>query len=195
MTAKTITIAEIEKKIAAAREHLSSLDVEAKAISLPAVSGDRNAAEALANIHASIKQVTSDVTVLESARLIAARREVEAVAEADAEYRARHFEIARGHAGEIVKLASRADEFVASYKALIGALSEAERKIGSALHKAGERLNTTIVGRKDLVSFMIERMFAVSMGREKFLVEQRPIAKIAEHAWADLLAHKGAVDE
>lgn len=87
-----------------------------------------------------------------------------------------------------MKLATKADELVAPYKALLGELAEAEQKIGTALREAGERPNTAFVGRKDLARFMVERVVTIHSGQDQFLFEQRDIAAIAAAAWAGLLA-------
>lgn len=192
MIAQSATIDQIEAKISGARERLRTLDNEAKELSLPVVSGDEGAVALLMQVNASIRQVTADLAVLNSARLAAAQQQADAATAATAAYRARHVEIARGHAAEIVKLAARADDLVASYKGLLGELAEAERKIGTTLREAGELPNTAIVGRKDLARFMVERVVNSHSGRDKFLTEQRTITTIAAAAWSALLVQEGA---
>ncbi|MBI1203779.1 MAG: hypothetical protein GC182_14855 [Rhodopseudomonas sp.] len=166
---------------------LASLDVEAKSLSLPAVSGDKDAAAKLAKITGSIRQVTSDIAVLENARLVAAKADADAQAEDDAARRRCQFENAKRLAVDILAMAQQADELAVSYKALLEDLADAERKIANAIRAAGKPVQTTIVGRHNLGYFLIERMTNIQSGRDKHLTDARHVAAVAATAWRDLL--------
>lgn len=195
METQTMTVAQIEAQLCSARERLGQLDNEAKALALPAVSGTEEAANDLAKVNASIRQVTADISVLNNARLAAMQEKAKADAEASAEYRARHAEIARERAAELMTLAHRADEMVDAFEALLSDLAQTESDVWDALRQAGEQPNIAIIGRRDLGRFLIERVLATPNGQKRFLAEQRPIAAIAAAAWGDLLENEGASDE
>lgn len=186
MDTPSMTVEKIEVLISDARERLATLDSEAQALAMPAVSGDPDAAASLARINSEVRQVTADVAVLERARLTAAQQQREAEEAKDAAYRARHLEIAQDHAAVIVKLAARADELVAEFKVVFADMSATEREIWKALREASAPPHEAVVGRKNLGHFAIASLTAFTTGTDRF-GQTRAVADIAANAWADLL--------
>jgi hypothetical protein len=186
------TTAQIESQLASARARLATLDADVQRLSLPAVSGDSEAAAALSQVNTAIRQVSADIAVLDRARIEAARQEREAKEADEAAYRARSLAVARDRVADLMRLAGRADEMVAAYKALITEISQTERAVWDAAREAGMSPDGAVIGRKGLASFMTERMFAISNGRELFLLEKRDVAAIVATAWEHLLDSEGS---
>lgn len=181
-----MTVEQIDTQIKAARELLATLRSEARDLSLPAVSGSGDAVSSLAQINAETDRVLADMVILDQARSVALERLATVDAAALAEYRARHLTIAQDRAAEIVKLAVRADELVAEVKRVFTDLTETENGIRKALLEAGYAPNGVIVGQKGLAVFMIASLTAFTNGTDRFS-KPRPVAEIAQQAWANLL--------
>lgn len=188
MSAPSMSIAQIEAQIADARDRLATLDGEAQELAMPTVSGDQDAAAALARINAQVRQVTGDVAVLDRARLTAVEQQRKASEAEVTAYHLRHFEIARDHAAAIVKLASRADDLVAQFKAVFAEMSATEREIWKSLREASAPPSDAVVGRKNLGQFAIASLTAFTTGIDRY-GQTRAVADVAANAWADLLKH------
>jgi DNA repair exonuclease SbcCD ATPase subunit len=194
MSVPSMNVAEIEVKIADARERLASLDREAQDLAMPTVSGDHDAAASLARINSEVRQVTADVAVLERARLRAAQQQRKASEAEVAAYRARALEIAQDRAAAIVKLAARIDELTAEFRTVFTEMSTTERAIWTALREASAPPSDAVVGRKSLGQFAIAALTAFTTGADRF-GQVRPVADVAATAWAFLLTKKADQDD
>ncbi|MEH2574435.1 hypothetical protein [Bradyrhizobium sp. AZCC 1708] len=189
----SMTVGEIEARIGVARERLAVLDNEAQSFALPAVSGDQDAAAALARINAEVRQVTADVAVLDRARISAAQQRRDADEAAQASYRASHIEYAQDRAAAIVRVATRVDDLVAELKAAFTELSSVEREIWIALREANAPPSDAVVGRKSLGNFAIASLTAFTNGTDRF-GQTRAVADVAAKAWAHLLTNDDETD-
>jgi DNA-binding LytR/AlgR family response regulator len=194
MDTPSMTVEQIEDQIGAARERLAVLDQEAQSLALPAVEGDEAAAASLARINSEIRQITADVAVLDRARITVAQQQRKASEAEVTAYHLRHFEIAQDHAAVLVKLASRADELVAEFKAVFADMSATEREIWKALHEASAPPSDAVVGRKSLGQFAIAALTAFTTGADRF-GQTRAVADIAATAWAFLLSKEADQDD
>ncbi|KRR27502.1 hypothetical protein [Bradyrhizobium retamae] len=186
MDTPLMTVDQIEEQIGAARERLAVLDQQAQSFALPAVAGDQDAAASLARINADVRQITADVSVLARAKLTIEQQQMKASEAEVTAYHLRHFEIAQDHAAAIVKLASRADDLVAQFKAVFAEMSATERKIWKALREASAPPSDAVVGRKNLGQFAIASLTAFTTGIDRY-GQTRAVADVAAKAWADLL--------
>ncbi|MFB6448383.1 hypothetical protein [Bradyrhizobium tunisiense] len=188
MAASLITVVQLDRQLAAARDRLSELEQDARDLALPAVSGDQDAVASLASANSSIGQIRADLIILERARASVVEQQRQA-SEADATaYRARHLEIAQDRAAEIVKLAARADELVAEFKRVFAGISATEREIWMALNEASAPPSDAVVGRKNLGNFVMASLTAFTNGTDRF-GQTRAVADVAAKAWADLLSN------
>ncbi len=188
MSAPLMTIAQIDAQTTDARECLALLNDEAKDLSLLVVSGNQDATARLAGINAEVRQITADLAVLDNARVLSLQRQRDTT-EADlAASRARHLEIARGRATEIVKLAGRMDDLVMELKSVYGAMVETEGHIRRALSAAGTPPNDFAVGQQRLGVFAIASLTAFTSGSDRFC-QSRAVADVARAAWAHLLTN------
>lgn len=186
MTASLITVLQLDRQLAAARERLAVLEQDARDLALPAVSGDQDAITSLASANSSIGQIRAELVILERARVSVVEQQKK-TSEADAAaYRARHLEFAQDRAAAIVKLAARADELVAEFKSVYDDLGATENQMWEALCEASALPQDAIVGRRNLRLLAIESMNAFTKGVDKFN-KPRAVADVAKRAWAHLL--------
>lgn len=181
------TVNQIDAQIKAARERLATLRIEARELSLPAVSGDGEAVSSLGQTNAEMDRVLADLVVLDQARSVALQRLASDDAAALADYRARHLSIAQERAVAIVKLAVRADELVGEVKRVFADLTETENEIRRALREAGVPPNDVVIGQKGLAVFAIASLNAFTNGTDRFS-KPRAVADIAKQAWASILS-------
>lgn len=186
--------AQIELQIAAARDALTRLDGEAQALSLPAVSGNQDAAASLAQIDAQVAQIAADLAVLNRARLSALDDEARAVAANAAEYRAHHLAVAKDRAAELVGLAARADDAIETFLTVLRDMQSTERAIWAGLREASAPPADGVFGRKGLAQMAMERAGLSASGQALFHSDKRPIAEIARTAWRHLMT-PGADDD
>jgi len=193
MSASSMTVAQIEAQIADAREGLATLDRDAQSFALPAVEGNQDAAAALARINTEVRQITADLAVLDRARITAAKQQRDESEAKAKDYRAHHRAIAQDRAAAIVKLAGRADDLVAEFKAVFADLAVTEREIWNALREASAPPHDAVVGRKNLGQFAIALLTAFTNGTDRF-GQGRAVADVARTAWADLLVSERSDD-
>lgn len=189
----TMTVEKIEDQVGAARERLGVLDQEAQGYALAAVSGDEEAATAIARINSEIRQVAADIAVLDRARIEAAQQQRDADEATQASYRASHLEYAQDRAVTIVRVATRVDDLVAELKAAFTELGSVEREIWQALREASAPPSDAVVGRKSLGNFAIASLTAFANGTDRF-GQTRAVADVAATAWAFLLSNEADHD-
>lgn len=189
-----LTSAQITAKISFAMSGMDTLRREESDLALAAVSGDDEAIKRIAEIRSQLRQIGEDVSILERARTAAQRKESEAAAARNEKYRARHMAIAREKAAEIVKIAARADEAVAAFKASTVEIDQVEREIHAALREADAKANTSRAGQTHLWRFAFDQITKFVKGIDSF-DPGRPVADVARSAWRDLLEYEGDSDE
>jgi hypothetical protein len=190
--AESLTSAQIASRIAFANDGIASLRGEESDLALAAVSGDADAVKRIAEVRAQLRQIGEDVALLERARGAALRKESEAAAARDDAYRARHMVIAREKAAELLKLAVRADEMVAAFKACTLEVNRVEREIHAALREADAPARGKVgqIGLSqsafDLITLFVKGVDSYHPGR--------PVAETAASAWSNLLEAEGDAD-
>ncbi|MBN8978914.1 MAG: hypothetical protein J0I08_20800 [Rhizobiales bacterium] len=193
-TSDSLTSAQITAKISFATSGMDTLRREENDLALAAVSGDDEAIKRIAEIRSQLRQIGEDVSILERARTVAQRKESEAAAARNQEYRARHLAIAREKAAELVKIAVRVDEAVAAFKACTVEIDRVEREIHTALREADARESGGRVGQMHLWRFAFDLITKFVKGTASF-DPGRPVADVARSAWGHLLDDEGDSDE
>lgn len=180
----TVTPQDIASQIKSLDFRLNGLDAEAQGLALEAVQGSPEAAQRLAEIRREIGRAKADREILVTAKAAAIAKEAEAEDDSEAEERAAALAEAQTHAGNVTKLAMKADRLIADFRALVGEIDAAERSTHLALRRSGVQ-NPGFVGSNGLSEHVLSRLDLNVLGSR--LSDKRTVEQIASSGWRWLL--------
>lgn len=179
-----ITSQNIEDQLAALDTHIAEHEAEAKKLALAAVSGDKDAATKLASANAEVKRASADRLVFEQALEAILAKEAEAKDGAQAAERAAALVDAKSHAGDIVKLAAKADDLIAKLRTVLADIDTSERSAHLAVRCSGVS-NPGLVGSNGLTEWALSRLDLHVRGA--LITDKRSVEQIASSGWRFLL--------
>lgn len=184
---KTVNSIDIGGKLAALDIALSDAEAEFDRAAAEAVAGVEGAGSEAAAANGRIERLKIERRILERAQAKAVNREAEAKAAVEAQVRAQHVSNARKAAVSLISQAELVDTLTDQLTVAVADLTRLEGEVRSSLAAARQLPDDSVVGRRGISGFALERLNALAKGTLIRLSNQRSIADIARVGWRSLL--------